>query len=77
MWGPVPVTLSEPNVLLLDMAEYSLDQEEWRDTEEVLRIDNLLRARLGYPLKMEAFAQPWSVEKTQTPEAFPSPAVPL
>ena len=68
VWGPTPVTLSEPNVLLLDMAEYSLDQEAWHDTEEVLRIDNILRARLGYPLKMEAFAQPWSVEKTRTPE---------
>ena len=50
---------SEPNVVLLDMAEASLDGEEWAEQEEVLRIDNILRKRLGYPLKIEAFAQPW------------------
>ena len=59
----VPVTLSEPNVLLLDMAEASLDSEEWAEKEEVLRIDNILRTRLGYPLKVEAFAQPWTRKK--------------
>ncbi len=59
----VPVTLSEPNVLLLDMAEASLDGEEWAEKEEVLRIDNILRTRLGYPLKVEAFAQPWTRKK--------------
>lgn len=59
-WGRMPITLSEPNVLLLDMAEASLDGEEWAEKEEVLRIDNILRQRLGFPLKMEAFAQPWT-----------------
>ena len=62
-WGKVPVTLSEPNVVLLDMAEASLDGEEWAEQEEVLRIDNILRKRLGYPLKIEAFAQPWTRQK--------------
>jgi len=57
--GSYPVTLSEPNVLLLDQAEYALDGEKYCPKEEVLRIDNLLRTRLHYPLKMEAFAQPW------------------
>ena len=62
-WGKVPVTLSEPNTLLLDMAEYSLDGEEWAEPEEILRIDNILRERLGWPLKVEAFAQPWTRKK--------------
>ncbi len=57
---PVPVTLSEPNVLLLDRAAYRLNDEDWREEEEVLRIDNVLRARLGLPLKMDAIAQPWT-----------------
>lgn len=69
MWGRMhltPVTeRSEPNVYLLDQAEYSLDQEPYREKEEVLRIDNILRKELGYPLKMEALAQPWS-EKPDT-----------
>lgn len=64
-WECVPVTLSEPNVLLLDMAEASLDGEEWAEKEEVLRIDNILRKRLGYPLKIEAFAQPWTRKKEE------------
>lgn len=54
-------TLSEPNVLILDMASYRLDEEVFTDTvEEILRIDNRIRNRLGYPLRMEAFAQPWT-----------------
>lgn len=53
------VFLSEPNVLLLDMAEYRFDSGEWKPREEILRIDNLFRERLGFPLRTEAFAQPW------------------
>lgn len=53
-------SLSEPNVLMLDQAEYSLDGETYREKEEILRIDNILRKRLGYPLKIEAYAQPWT-----------------
>jgi hypothetical protein len=59
---PVPVTLSEPNNLLLDMAEYSLDGEPFHAREELLRIENILRERLGLPLKSEQFAQPWVTE---------------
>ena len=57
----VPYTRSEPNVLLLDLAEYRLDQEPWQPKEEVLKLDNLLRDRLSYPSRREKFAQPWVV----------------
>ncbi len=53
------VELSEPNVLLLDQAEYSLDGEAWRESEEVLRLDNEVRTRLGWTLRTAHFAQPW------------------
>ena len=33
-WGRMPITLSEPNVLLLDMAEASLDGEEWAERKK-------------------------------------------
>ena len=56
---PVSVTLNEPNVLLLDRAEYRLGDEAWHPSEEILRLDNTLRARLGWPLRMDAYAQPW------------------
>lgn len=57
---PVAITLSEPNVLLLDYAEYRLDNEPWQAETEILRLDTTLRTRLGYPLKMEVLAQPWT-----------------
>ena len=61
--SPALVTLSEPNVLLLDRAEYRLDDGAWEPADELLRLDSALRSRLGWPLRMEALAQPW----TQTP----------
>ena len=64
---PVPVTLSEPNVLLLDRASYRLNDEPWEPEEEVLRVDNLLRSRLGLPLKMDAIAQPWTEPRGVVP----------
>lgn len=65
---PIDYEMSEPNVLLLDQAEYSLDGEPYAPSEEVLRIDNILRTRLGWPLKMEAFAQPWTVDEEEKAE---------
>jgi hypothetical protein len=65
---PDEVILSEPNVLVLDMAEYSFDNGEWQPKEEILRIDNLFRRELGFPTRHETFAQPWtltSVEKAE------------
>ena len=64
----MPYRLSEPNVLLLDMAEYRFDGKDgdsWKDKEEILRLDNECRKAAGYPLRMEAFAQPWTSEKAQ------------
>jgi hypothetical protein len=68
--GPVPVTLHEPNVLLLDMAEYALDGQEWRPREEILRLDNELRFELGWPSRGEAFAQPWVENDGSTPHTL-------
>ncbi|MBQ3140870.1 MAG: hypothetical protein IJC25_02775, partial [Clostridia bacterium] len=64
----VPVTLSEPNVLLLDVAEYSLDGQPWQPAEEILRLDNIARKQLGIPLRSNAWAQPW-VDPDNTPPA--------
>src|SRR6202035_1104527 len=40
------IDLSEPNVLLLDYAEFKLDDGEWSDSAEILRIDNIIRDKL-------------------------------
>lgn len=57
--GMADITLSEPNVLVLDMAEYALDDGEYRPKEEVLRLVMRLRRELGIPVGVKT-AQPWT-----------------
>lgn len=56
---PAASCFSEPNVLLLDQAEYQLDNSDWNNTEEILRIDQKLRDQLGYIQRHYGKAQPW------------------
>ena len=58
--GVVAYSLSEPNVLLLDMAEYKLSgDKDYSSAEEILRLDNICRDRLGLPKRGGAIVQPW------------------
>jgi hypothetical protein len=57
-------------VLLLDLAEFALDDGAWRGTEEILRLDNILRKELGWPLRSEAVAQPWVEHDASTPHTL-------
>lgn len=52
-------SMEEPNLLLLDQAEFSLDGGDWQPVEEILRLDDSVRKECGYPLRSEAFPQPW------------------
>ncbi|MDY3251169.1 MAG: glycosyl hydrolase [Candidatus Choladocola sp.] len=60
---PVTVSFKEPNVVLLDRAEFSLDDGRYEPEEEILRIDNMCRGRLGLSYRGMAIAQPWTSEK--------------
>lgn len=64
---PVPVlaeyTLDEPNVYLLDKAEFALDDEPYRPQQELLRADNTLRDLAGFPSRQFAVAQPWTIQE--------------
>lgn len=64
-FGKVPVSLSEPNCMLLDIAEYAFDDDEYQPSDELLRIDNKFRSKLGLPLRMAAVAQPWVREQDE------------
>ena len=65
---PVAVTLSEPNALLLDMAQWSLDGEPWRPREEILIVDRIVRERLGMRPRSFSSVQPWvSAGRTEKP----------
>jgi len=61
----VNYTLAEPNVLVLDMAEYSIDGSQWQPQEELLRLDNKLRQQLGMLVRTERVAQPFSTPKKE------------
>ena len=62
----VDYALDEPNVYLLDKAEYALDGGEYHACEELLRADNVLRNELGWPNRQGAVAQPWTVQEEKT-----------
>ena len=52
--------LDGDNVLLLDMAEYKLSGEkDFSPKEEILRLDNICREKLGIPKRGGSIVQPW------------------
>ncbi|MBQ6066798.1 MAG: hypothetical protein IJK89_08240 [Clostridia bacterium] len=56
----VDYSLTEPNVLVLDMAEYKLSGDAaFAPKEEMLRLDNVCREKLGIPKRGGAIVQPW------------------
>lgn len=57
----VPFRITDPNVCMLDLAEYSFDGGAWQPEEEILRIDTACRTALNWPIKGrgESQAQPW------------------
>ena len=62
----LPITLDEPNVLVLDQAEWRLGNEAWHAAEEFIRLDNLVRARLGLRPRTGDIVQPWASPANQT-----------
>jgi hypothetical protein len=60
--GFVPYSLSEDNVMLLDVAEFCIDGGEMMEEEEILRLDNVARKILGLPERGGSVAQPWVIE---------------
>ena len=59
---PVDISLTEPNMLLLDMAEYALNDGEYQPLEEILRLDNDARRQLNIPPRRKEVVQPYLIE---------------
>lgn len=60
----VDYELDEPNVLLLDMARFAVDNDNLsRSEEELLRADNICREKLGFPMRYGASVQPWVIDE--------------
>ena len=57
-----PVSLSEPNVLVLDMPAWSLDGGAWQAREEVLRIGDGCKRKLGLENEIRRGRQPWTLK---------------
>lgn len=58
--GRMPVTLSEPNVLLLDQPEWRWNDGPWQPREEMLRLHNRVRELCGLPPREGHVLQPWA-----------------
>ena len=62
---PVPqrvgFRLDEPNVYLMDKAEFALDDAPYRPAMELFRADDALRRDLGWFGRRSAMAQPWVI----------------
>lgn len=56
---------TEPNVLLLDIAQLSFDGVNFEEKEEILRIDDKLRRQLNFPLATGLDVQPWYIKDEQ------------
>lgn len=57
----VSYSLSEENVLLIDTAEYKLNDGEFNPIEEILRLDESVRKTLNYPKADGWGVQPWAL----------------
>ncbi|MHC4873906.1 MAG: glycosyl hydrolase [Planctomycetota bacterium] len=54
---------NEPNVMVLDYAEWKLGSDRWQKKEEILKIDHACRDRLGIARRGGKMVQPWAADK--------------
>ena len=55
--------LEAANTLLLDQSHWRLDDGNWQEKEEILKIDDAIRRALGLRLRTDSFPQPWLTGK--------------
>ncbi len=68
---PVNVRPQEPNVYLLDKAQWSFCEEDWQPLENILRIDTYIRNKLGWPVRsFKTVKQPWAMAEEEL-EKYP------
>lgn len=68
-FGKVQISLEEPNALVLDMAEYAVDDEPFQSAEELLRLDNLAREHLGLRPRVKEVVQPYVLMEQEKEES--------
>ncbi len=65
--GPFDYTLGEPNVCVLDRAMYRIDEGDWQEEQEILKVDRTIRTALGMDLRGGEMVQPWFRKKFHPP----------
>jgi len=55
--------LDEPNVLVLDKAQYRVGNGHWHGPTEILKVDQAVRDALGLPRRGGQMVQPWARSK--------------
>lgn len=60
--------LSEPNVLLLDRPEYSINGGELQPALNILKADDIIRRELGIHIRGNQMAQPWIEPLDKNPQ---------
>jgi hypothetical protein len=53
-------SLDEPNIAVLDRAEFSIDGGPWHSAQEILRVEEALCEALDVPLRGGQMVQPWA-----------------
>ncbi len=66
--GPFEYTLSEPNICVLDSAEYRINGGEWCPARDVLKIDQIIRDAKGVQRRGGNMLQPWFAAKLPAKE---------
>lgn len=61
--GPFRYTLNEPNVCVLDLADYQINDEAAQHEVEILKIDQGVRKAFGLPERGGEMVQPWYAKK--------------
>ena len=63
--GPFDYILSEDNVCVLDVAEFKIDNGDWNQLTEVLKIDQAVRTNYNLQHRGGEMVQPWFRQKNQ------------
>ncbi|MBQ6021406.1 MAG: hypothetical protein IJL25_00605 [Clostridia bacterium] len=61
--GEFPYRCSEPNVCVLDRCRRRLQNGEWSEEQEVLRVDRAVRADVGLAFRGGDMLQPWYAKR--------------
>ncbi|WP_130860634.1 glycosyl hydrolase [Gracilibacillus phocaeensis] len=61
--GDFSYVLNEENVCVLDSASYQIEESNWQDEQEILKIDREIREKLGMRMRSGDMIQPWYINK--------------